>query len=95
MKVEVIRAWPRRHERRELELPRGATVGEAIAASGIDTGGIAGVAVFGERAEPARVLRDGDRVELLGPLLADPKEARRRRAADRAPARRGAGPGRA
>ena len=80
MKVEVVRAWPRRHESREVELADGATVAEAIALSGIDCSGVAGMAVFGERVEPSRRLREGDRVELLGPLQADPKEARRRRA---------------
>ncbi len=86
MRVEVIRAWPRRHERRLLELPEGATAGEAVAASGIAVEGVAGLAVFGERAGPERPLRDGDRVELLGPLLVDPKDARRRRARDGRPA---------
>lgn len=80
MRVEVLRAWPRRHEARQLELPTGATVADAVAASALDTRGVAGYAVFGERAQPTRVLRDGDRVELLGPLLADPKQARRNRA---------------
>ena len=80
MKVEVVRAWPRRHESREVELADGATVAEAIALSGIDCSGIAGMAVFGERVEPTHRLREGDRVELLGPLQVDPKEARRRRA---------------
>lgn len=80
MKIEVLRAWPHRYQRRVLELHEGASVAEAIAASGIDTEGVAGMAVFGERAEPAQVLREGDRVELLEPLLADPKQARRRRA---------------
>lgn len=80
MKVEVVRAWPRRHLSRTLELREGATVSEAVAASGIDASGVSGVAVHGERVRPERVLREGDRVELLGPLLVDPKEARRRRA---------------
>ena len=89
MKIEVVRAWPRRHQRRMLDLREGATVGEAVAASGIAAGGVAGLAVFGERVEPGRPLRDGERVELLGPLLADPKDARRRRAR-RADGERGA-----
>lgn len=80
MKVEVVRAWPRRHVSRVLELAEGATVADALLASGIDDTGVAGYAVFGERAEPGRRLREGDRVEVLGRLLADPKEARRRRA---------------
>ena len=37
-------------------------------------------AVFGQAVESGWVLDDGDRVELLRPLLADPKQARRERA---------------
>lgn len=80
IKVEVIRAWPRRFESAVLELREGATVGDALAASGFDTSDAAGVAVFGVNADAAHALRDGDRVELLRPLLADPKDARRKRA---------------
>lgn len=76
IRVEIVRAWPRRYERRALELPDGATVGEALEAAGID----GPVAVFGERASATRVLEDGDRIEVLRPLVADPKDARRRRA---------------
>jgi uncharacterized protein len=41
---------------------------------------VAGFSIFGVAAEPGAALRDGDRVELLRPLQADPKEARRQRA---------------
>jgi len=80
VRVEVVRAWPRRHESVMVELASGATVAEAIAASGMDDGSHAAVAVFGEKVEAAQVLREGDRVELLRSLTMDPKEARRRRA---------------
>ena len=80
IRVEVVRAWPRKHEAVTLALPEGATVADAIAACGLSMEGVAGQAVFGERAMPADRLRDGDRLELLAPLLVDPKEARRRRA---------------
>jgi putative ubiquitin-RnfH superfamily antitoxin RatB of RatAB toxin-antitoxin module len=80
IQVEVVRAWPRRHATAMLELPVGALVSDALAACGLPLDGITGVAVFGERVAPADALRDGDRIELLQPLLVDPKEARRRRA---------------
>lgn len=80
MRVEVVRAWPRRHESVTVELPPRTTVSTAVAASGFDLEGIAAYAVFGERVAPDAVLHDGDRVELLRPLQADPKEARRLRA---------------
>lgn len=75
-----MRAWPRRFERIELVLPEGARVRDAVAAAG--WGGDAeciAYAVFGQRAEADATLQDGDRVELLRPLRADPKEARRQR----------------
>jgi putative ubiquitin-RnfH superfamily antitoxin RatB of RatAB toxin-antitoxin module len=79
--VQVIHAWPRRAEAVMLEVPAGATVADAVAASGLGIEGIDGYAIHGERATGATLLRDGDRVELLRPLQVDPKEARRRRAA--------------
>ena len=81
--VDVVLAWPRRHRVRRLSLPAGATVGDAVAAAGFDAAemaGVAGLAVHGERVAAGAPLRDGDRVELLRPLQADPKEARRSRA---------------
>lgn len=39
--------------------------------------------IYGKRVDATRVLEEGDRVEILRPLTADPKEARRRRAANK------------
>lgn len=83
IRVEVIRAWPRRHASVALQLAEGATVADALAACGLPQEGIGGHAVFGERVGPDATLSDGDRLELLQPLLLDPKEARRRRAGRR------------
>ena len=84
MKVELLRAWPRRFEHAGVELPEGATVRDAVMAAGWGTDPEAvAYAVFGVRVEADALLRDGDRVELLRPLLADPKEARRQRIEDR------------
>ena len=84
MKIEVVMAWPRRFEAVALELTEGATLAEAVAAAGwAGIEGVDGYAVFGVNAEPATRLREGDRVELLRPLQADPKDARRRRASKR------------
>ncbi|MES2671951.1 MAG: RnfH family protein [Pseudomonadota bacterium] len=83
MHIEVIRAWPRRHESMMLALPEGATVADALAAAAAafpQQETPAAVAIHGERAALDQPLREGDRVELLRPLLLDPKEARRRRA---------------
>lgn len=81
MRIGVICAWPGRYEWTELELPPGASVGDALKASGMDrTEGITGYAVFGINAALDTPLHEGDRIELLRPLTRDPKEARRRRA---------------
>lgn len=80
IRVEVIRAWPRRHQVLVLDLPDAATVADALAASGLDPADLSGYAVFGERVAASDVLRDGDRLEWLRPLQIDPKDARRRRA---------------
>ena len=78
--VEVIQAWPRRHDAVRVSLPEGATVAEAVKAANLPPADHVGVAVHGEVAAHDRPLRDGDRVELLRALTIDPKEARRRRA---------------
>jgi putative ubiquitin-RnfH superfamily antitoxin RatB of RatAB toxin-antitoxin module len=80
LRIEVLRAWPRRHRSVRLDLRPGATVADAVRDCGIALEGVAGYAVFGELATMATPLRDGDRVELLEALRMDPKEARRRRA---------------
>ena len=69
----------------DLQLPAGATLVEALQASGVleRHPGIelatAKVGVWGKLAALDTPLRDGDRVELYRPLLVDPKEARRLR----------------
>lgn len=66
----------------------GATVADAVAASGllrtlrIAPEGIA-FAIFGQRADGSVPVREGDRVEITRPLVADPKAVRRARAAER------------
>ncbi|WP_411850714.1 RnfH family protein [Stenotrophomonas sp. LGBM10] len=81
IRVEVVLAWPDRAEVRALSLPEGATVSDAIQAAAIEgSAQCPAVAVHGLLATAAQVLHDGDRVELLRPLVADPKDNRRRRA---------------
>ncbi|WMJ68830.1 RnfH family protein [Stenotrophomonas sp. 24(2023)] len=79
--VEVVLAWPDRVDSRLLQLPDEATVADAVAACAIPgAADCPAVAVHGVLAAPGQLLLDGDRVELLRPLLADPKDNRRRRA---------------
>lgn len=79
-RVTVARApAPRTVDERVLELQEGATVADALAACGITVDDPEGVAVWGRRAGPRQLLRDGDRIELSRPLKVDPKVARRER----------------
>ncbi len=85
MRVEVVYALPQRQERVSLELAPESTVQDAIQASGllqrlpqID---IERVGVWGRPVSPQTLLRDRDRVEIYRPLVADPKQVRRERAA--------------
>jgi putative ubiquitin-RnfH superfamily antitoxin RatB of RatAB toxin-antitoxin module len=81
MRVEVVLAWPDRYLRRELQLPEGCVVADALAeAALVADGEVVACAVHGVVSRPEQVLRDGDRIEMLRPLVADPKENRRRRA---------------
>lgn len=79
--VELVRAWPRRHESTTVELREGANAGDALDAAGwtLDAEFV-GLAIFGQAATTATALRDGDRIELLRGLQLDPKQARRLRA---------------
>ena len=67
-----------------LSLPAGATVADAVQASGLlqrhglDAGTLR-VGVWCRVQEAGTMLRDRDRVEIYRPLLVDPKEARRQR----------------
>ncbi|MDR3389872.1 MAG: RnfH family protein [Rudaea sp.] len=83
--VDVVYAGPLGQIRRKVEIAANSTVGDAIDASAIldemsADFHAAGVGIFGSTATRSTRLRDGDRVELYRPLLADPKDSRRRRA---------------
>lgn len=87
MIVEVAYATPERQTLLTVELPPGANAGEAVTESGIldrhpeiEWPG-APIGVFSRKVDSGHLLREGDRVEIYRPLIADPKEARRRRAA--------------
>ena len=84
--VEVAYAGPQRQFLCRVELVAGASVADAIAASGIEheagiDASLMDVGIWSKPTRPATPLRDGDRVELYRPLKADPKESRRQRAA--------------
>ena len=87
MIVEVAYALPDKQSLVSLEVEKGATLKEAIDASGIldsfeqidltkDR-----VGIFSKFATLDTVLREKDRVEIYRPLIADPKKVRKERAA--------------
>ena len=84
--VEVVCAEPGRAWRVALVLPAMTTALAAAEASGLAArlpGGVIdpdGLAVFGRAVHAGATLRDGDRLELLRPLRADPRQQRRERA---------------
>lgn len=87
MTVEVAYAKPEEQLIIPIEVRSGTTLMEAIRLSGIlehfpeidiDK---AKVGIFGKIASPDTELRERDRVEIYRPLIADPKESRRKRAA--------------
>lgn len=85
MRIEVVYALPQKQELIVLELVPGSTVLDAIEASGLLQRlpqiefGRAGI--WGRPVSPETRLRDRDRVEIYRPLIADPKQVRRERAA--------------
>ncbi|MFO1412835.1 MAG: RnfH family protein [Burkholderiales bacterium] len=88
MRVVVAFAAPGVARVVPVDVPATARVADAVAASGLvadlglDERAIA-FAIFGQRADPDLPLREGDRVEITRPLVADPKAVRAARAAER------------
>ena len=87
--VSVCLAMPDRVWIVPLDLAPGATVAEALVASGLAQTlnapdlAHAAIGVFGKRVPRTRKLAAGDRVEIYRPLTYDPKDSRRRRAQHR------------
>ncbi|MFJ2360142.1 RnfH family protein [Pseudomonas fluorescens] len=95
IEIEVVYAAVDRQILRTLSVPEGATVREAVLKSGIGDEfpeldlnecplGIFGKVVVDPQ---VRLIQAGDRIEIYRPLLADPKEVRRLRAAKAAEAK--------
>lgn len=85
--VEVVYALPERQSIVKLIVAVGTTAEIAVEMSGLKrrhpeiTSRPLHCAVFGRPVEGSQVLVEGDRVEILRPLLIDPKENRRQTAA--------------
>ncbi|RJF95417.1 RnfH family protein [Noviherbaspirillum saxi] len=85
IQVQVCYARPDLQFLKEICIAQGATIRNAIEASGllrelpdVDLTTLR-TGIYGKLKELDTVLRDHDRVEIYRPLIADPKDARRRR----------------
>jgi len=84
LEVEVVYALPGREDAVALRVPEGATLIDAVRASGL----LARhpelktftLGVYGQARQSDSPAQPGDRIEIYRPLAADPKEARRKRA---------------
>jgi putative ubiquitin-RnfH superfamily antitoxin RatB of RatAB toxin-antitoxin module len=96
--VEVVYALRNVQKIVRLKLDEGATLRQAVQQSGlaathpeidIDAGNKTGI--WGKLSKADTVLRDRDRVEIYRPLIADPKEVRKQRAAEGKAMKKGGG----
>ncbi len=90
LQVEVCYATSGMEYLRALQVEEGTTIEGAIGLSGvlaelpeIDLA-LQPVGLYGKKKPLDTVLRDQDRIEIYRPLVADPKETRRRRAGKQA-----------
>lgn len=96
--VEVVYALRDRQELVRLSVAPGTTVQQAIDMSGLFvrhpelSPAQNKLGIYGKLVKGDVVLRDGDRIEIYRPLLADPKEVRRKRAEEGKVMKKGGGP---
>ncbi len=97
IRVEVAYALPHVQALVPLSVPEGSTLEEAVKLSGIlekfpeiDLPN-SKVGIWNKAAELTTVLREKDRVEIYRPLIADPKEVRRKRAEEGKAMKKGGG----
>jgi len=98
IEVEIAYATPEQQVLLSIEVEPGTTVEQLIKRSGIlekfpeiEVGKTNKLGIFGKVIKGSAVLREKDRVEIYRPLLADPKEVRRRRAAEGKRMKKGGG----
>jgi hypothetical protein len=84
--LEVVYGTPEKQALLEVMVEQGTTVEQAIMASGIAKRfpdidlGVLKVGIWNRTCKLTDLPKKGDRIEIYRPLIADPKEARRRRA---------------
>lgn len=97
IQIEVTYAKPERQDIISVKLPEGSTIQQAIEASGLLQRNPeielakAKVGIYGKLSRMDTVVRARDRVEIYRPLIADPKEVRKQRAAEGKAMKKGGG----
>ncbi len=97
--VEVAYARKDKQKIVVLQVAPGTTAGQAVVVSGILREfpeidfPVCKLGIFGKHAAHETPLGTGDRVEIYRPLIADPKEIRRKRAASSGTTKKVRGPG--
>lgn len=98
IQIEVVYALRDQQKVVRLALAEGSTALMAIEQSGllaefpdIDLAGKNKIGIWNKLAKTDSLLRDRDRVEIYRPLLADPKEVRKQRAAEGKVMKKGGG----
>ncbi|WP_306603526.1 RnfH family protein [Azonexus sp.] len=95
--VEVCYPLPDKQEQIRIQLPAGSSLQQALETSGLLTKYPEidlkknKFGIWNKLSKPDAVLRDFDRVEIYRPLIADPKEVRKQRAAEGKVMKKGAG----
>jgi putative ubiquitin-RnfH superfamily antitoxin RatB of RatAB toxin-antitoxin module len=88
LNVEVVYALPGWQDVTRLKMPSGSTALQAVQQSGVLNRhpevdlAQSKLGIFAKLIKPETPLRDRDRVEIYRPLIADPKAARKQRAAE-------------
>lgn len=97
IQVELVYALPHEQTLLKFAVPVGTRVAEAVQRSGIlakypeidlDKSKLG---IFGKLTKPDAELREYDRIEIYRPLIADPKEVRRKRAKEGKVMKKGGG----
>ena len=97
MMVEVAYALPHEQVILPIKVSQGTTAEQAILASGIVKKfpeinlSVNQIGIFGKLSKLDTPLRHLDRIEIYRPLIADPKEVRKQRAADGKVMKKGGG----
>lgn len=95
--IEVVYGLPHEQTLLKVQVPSGTSLGEGVKLSGImdkypeidlDKGKFG---IFGKLSKTDTELREQDRIEIYRPLLADPKEVRKRRAEEGKVMKKGGG----